>query len=235
MIDADEWAVSESGQQARGTLFVRFDFHPVLNTLKTEGGRISPNGKTKEEVDALLDWGAKWIEMHDGEQLLDVPAAGRPIYEDVEYVEIMVPGDKTQTVHRPVRPTDKIEYSKQYQAWKAGHDQHAATGTLLEQWPGISRAQVEELRHFKIRTVEQLAELSDGNAARMGPILALRQRARDFLERAKGNAPLEKMRTELAARDNEIETLKRQVAELAAIAKKSDSTGLVAVPPPKGR
>lgn len=219
MISDEDILAFDMNEKAK-RLFVRFDYHPVLNRLKTEGGRIPLDGKTKAEVDALVEAGAKVVEMHDGSKVLDVPAAGRPIYDDVEFVEIIIPGDKTQAVHRAVTDNDRREYAAQYQAWKAGQDQTAASGTMLEKWTGITKAQVEELKHFKIRTVEQLAQLSDGNASRMGPILALRQKAKDFLEQAKGNAPLEKMRNELASRDNEIETLKRQVAELAALSKR---------------
>lgn len=216
--DEDILAFDTSDKAKR--LFVKFDYHPVLNRLKTEGGRIPLDGKTKAEVDALVEAGAAVVEMHDGTKVLDVPAAGRPIYDDKEFVEIIIPGDKTQAVHREVTDKDRREYAAQYNAWKSGQDQTAASGTMLEKWPGVTKSQVEELKHFKIRTVEQLAELSDGNASRMGPILSLRQKAKDFLEQAKGNAPLEKMRNELQSRDNEIETLKRQVAELAAMAKK---------------
>lgn len=141
---------------------------------------------------------------------------GRPIFEDVEYIEIMVPGDKSNTIHRPVSAGDKQRFARQYQAWKAGADQDAVTGTPLAAWPAVTAAQVRELAHFNCRTVEQLAVMSDGNLQNVGPILALRQKARDFIEAAKGTAPLQKLRAELEKRDTELATLKAQVADLIA-------------------
>jgi hypothetical protein len=140
--------------------------------------------------------------------------AGRPIFDDVEYVEIRVPGDKHNVIHRPVGDSDRRQFARAYQAWKSGAGEQL-TGTPLAEWPAVSRSQVEELAYFGVRTVEQLANLSDGNAQQVGPIQALKAKALDYVAKAKGNAPLEQMRAELATRDNELETLRRQVTEQA--------------------
>jgi hypothetical protein len=139
--------------------------------------------------------------------------AGRPIFDDVEYVEIMVPGDKQNMIHRPVTARDRARFPRQYAAWKENKTV-AQTGTPLEEWSGISRSQVEELRFFNVRTVEQLAGISDGNATNIGPIQALKAKALDFVDRAKGSAPTDKLRMELLERDKEIATLRSQVKEL---------------------
>ena len=140
---------------------------------------------------------------------------GRPNFEDVEYIRIFVPGDKTQQVHRPVREDDKRRFARQYAAYKAGQSE-ALVGTPLAQWPGITRSQVEELAYFHVRTVEQLANMQEGNASRFIGIQALKARARDFLEAAKSNAHVESMRAALADRDNKIEVLERQMKEAMA-------------------
>ena len=90
------------------------------------------------------------------------------------------------------------------------------TGTPLAEWPLISRAEVEELAYFKVRSVEQLAEISDGNARNIGPILALRQKARDWLEKASGGALESKLRSLVDQKDSQIEALRNQMAELTA-------------------
>lgn len=144
-------------------------------------------------------------------------AEGRPIFEDVEYVEIMTPGDKSSIVSRALRETDKQRFRRQYAAWKAdAQNSQPIIGTRLAEWPQVTRSQVEELRYFNVHTVEQLAEVSDGNIRNVGPIMALRKKAQDFVAAAKGNAPLAQLRDELAKRDNELEALRRQVAELGA-------------------
>lgn len=144
--------------------------------------------------------------------------AGRPIFDDLEYVEIMTPGDKQNIIHRPIRAADIEEFGEQYRRWKAGAEEQQS-GTLLSEWPGVTRSQVEELAYFKIRTVEQLADLSDGNAAKLGAIQALREKARDYVAKAKAEAPLDKVRAENADLKNEVETMKRQLAELSAASK----------------
>lgn len=146
--------------------------------------------------------------------------AGRPIFDELEYVQIMVPGDKQNVIHRPVSEKDRQRFKRQYEAWKES-GQQPVSGTPLDQWPAVTRAQVAELAYFNVKTVEQLASMSDGNAMGIGPITSLRQKAKDFVAAAAGNAPLQQLRDQLAERDNEIEVLKRQVAELAASVKKS--------------
>lgn len=149
--------------------------------------------------------------------------SGRPVFNDVEYIEIMAPGDRSNIVHRPVRDDDKQRFARQWAAWKSGAGE-GVSGTPLKEWPGVTRGQVEELAHFRVHTVEQLAGISDGNMQNVGPLMALRQRARDYLEQAKGQAPLTQMRAELAQRDNVIETLQRQVRELGELVAKQEKS-----------
>lgn len=141
--------------------------------------------------------------------------AGRPIFTEKEYVEIRVPGDKINVVHKPVTDFIRAKFRPRYEAWKAGK-QEALVGTPLKTWPPIGAAQVEELAYYKIYTVEQLASVTDDNASRMGPITELRQRARDFIEVAKGGAPLSKLREELSTRDAQIASLQQQLKDQAA-------------------
>lgn len=144
-------------------------------------------------------------------------AAGRPVYNETEFIDIRIPGDRTLTIHRPVRESDKRRFAVAYRNWKAqGGGDAAASGTPLAQWPQVSRSQVEELAFFNVRTVEQLASVSDSNLKNIGPLLALRQKARDFLEAAKSGAPMAQMREELQAKGQELELLKAQMAELLA-------------------
>lgn len=179
------------------SLLVRFGLHPVLNPLKTNGGTIIENGK--EVV---------------------IPAAGRPIFDDVEYIEIRIPGQK-DTVHRPVREHDKHEFALQYAKWKANAASGGEIGTLLSTVPFLTKGQVLELEHFGCKTVEQLAGMSDSAAQNIGPILSLRTKAQNYLLAAKGNAPLAQMEAKAQAQAEELDLLKRQMAELLAASKQS--------------
>lgn len=138
---------------------------------------------------------------------------GRPVYEEVDYVEISVPGDRTNIVCKRVTEQHKREYAQQYAAFKAG-DAEQLVGTPLAQWPGISRAQVKELEFFRCRTVEQLAELSDTSIGAIGPIRRLRDNAKAYLEAAKGLAPVSRLQGELDKALEETAALKQQLEEL---------------------
>lgn len=141
---------------------------------------------------------------------------GRPIYDEKEYIHIRVLGDRDNTVHRPVREDDKRRFAEAYRRWKATGVAEGVSGTPLKEWAPMARNQVLELEHFGISTVEQLAQVTDGNLQRLGPLQALRQKARDYVEQAKGAAPLQQMRDELEAAKREAELMRRQMAELAA-------------------
>ena len=141
--------------------------------------------------------------------------AGRPIFIDTEFVEIRIPGDKDNVVVRPVRDLDRQRFRDRYRQFKDGTIQ-VTEGTPLEFWPQVSRAQVEELRYFSIRTVEQLAEVPDNLAQRFLGVQQLKQSAKAFVLASKDTAHVEKMRLELDARDVEIATLKDALQDLAA-------------------
>lgn len=140
---------------------------------------------------------------------------GRPIYSPREYVTIMVPGDKTNVVSRPVQDLDRRRFATKYAAFKAGN-QDIASGTPLDTVPWVTREQVEELKYFNVRTLEHLADLADVHAQKFMGINALRQRARDAIALAKEQAPALRLTQELRERDDRIAAMEKRLAELAA-------------------
>lgn len=148
--------------------------------------------------------------------------AGREIYKDVEFVTILIPGDKTLTINRPIMPSDKSRFPLQYQSFKnkAGE---ALTGTPLSAWPLVTESQRRELDYFNIRTVDQLAEVNDNFASSMMGVQALKQQAQKYLTAAAAAQPIVAMQAELATRDNQIAALQDQVAKLVELAEKSQS------------
>lgn len=154
------------------------------------------------------------FDLHPQKDEAKSEAEGRPVFRDVEYIQIQVPGDKGNVVHRPVTPEDKQRFSRQYEHWKNGKSPEQ-TGMPLTEWAAISRSEVLELAYFNVRTVEQLASLTDANAQNVGALRLWRDKAKAFLEQAKGNAPLVQMQAELVRRDNDNATLKHQLEEQA--------------------
>lgn len=136
---------------------------------------------------------------------------GCPQFRDVEYIEKRVPGDRGNVVHRPITAEDRKEFAVQYEAWKKGLADPTA-GSPLKEWPLLTRSQVEVFALNGVKTVEQLAEMSDGNTQMMGAgVLALRSKARDWLEKAKAGSLDLKLRAELDKRDSQIAALQEQL------------------------
>lgn len=139
--------------------------------------------------------------------------AGRPIFKEVPYVDIRIPGDRTSHQFRPAGDIDKRRWPKHWEAFES-RKQQPSEGTPLEQWPAINRAMVEELRYFNIRTVEQLANISDTNASNFMGIREWQRKAQAFLALSKDSAEAEKMATALSERDARISSLEAQVGDL---------------------
>jgi predicted RNase H-like nuclease (RuvC/YqgF family) len=72
---------------------------------------------------------------------------------------------------------------------------------------------VEELKHFKIFTAEQLVGMPDNVAQRFMGINELKRRVQAFLDAANSNVPMQKLQTELADRDNQLDVLRRALKE----------------------
>lgn len=130
-------------------------------------------------------------------ELREVDGKPRHVWEKREMVELRVPGDKLNAPVKFVTDKEKERWPAQYAAWKAGQDQETAGGWPLEKWPGADVAQVEALRDAKVRTVEQLAGMSDANLSKLGPgWRPMRQAAQDFLKAAESAAPMAALREE---------------------------------------
>lgn len=141
---------------------------------------------------------------------------GRAIYKEIDYIRIMVPGDKLSVVVRPVDSIDERRFKDRYERWKAGAG-NVIEGTPLTSLPCMTPAKVEEYKYFNIHTVEQLSEAADSVGQNFMGFSSDKRAAVAFIELAKGNAPLEKMNAELKERDAKIEEMQAQITELMKI------------------
>jgi hypothetical protein len=139
---------------------------------------------------------------------------GRPIYKDRDYITIMVPGDKDTVIERPARDTDIERFSRQYDAYKRKVSQQAAAGTPLRLVPFLNESQVKELEYFNCHTVEQLADLTDGNAQGFMGIQVLKQKAAAYLKAASELAPLTAMKAEIEKKDAELAAQAQAIKEM---------------------
>lgn len=144
--------------------------------------------------------------------------AGRPIFKSVEMCEIKVPGDKDNVICDRVkymRPDPRKRFPVQYARHKAG-EKVQVVGTLLREWGLIDRATAKSYEAVGIHTVEQLAGLSDSNAQGLRGSLTDRQKAKDFLAMAAGQAPIAQARAENEKLRAEIQALREMVEDMKA-------------------
>lgn len=179
------------------------DVESFTRQIESDSAQVDPN-------DAKLIVQFYMAPMKDDKRSAE---EGRDVYREEEFIAILVPGESAPGVNRPVWDGDRQRFRAKYEAWKAGKSA-ASEGTPLGMWPAVSKAQVAELNYFNIKTIEQLADLSDEKAMKFMGIQALKKQAQDFLAAAKSNAPLTKLRAELEQRDNEIALLKSQMADV---------------------
>jgi len=143
--------------------------------------------------------------------------AGRPIFDEKEFVRIIIPGDKNSVLDTQVTAEYRHRFAEKYDNFKKGLVM-AVSGTPLEIWPQMTVGMVAELKAAGVTTVEQLAEMSDSNAQKFMGSHAMRQKAQAFLDAAKGEAGNTRLAAELEKRDSEIAALKQQMNQLLAVA-----------------
>lgn len=110
---------------------------------------------------------------------------GRPIFKEIEMVEITSAGNPYSIPHMVVTDEHRQRWPEHYKQFKAGQDRQIS-GTPLSQWPMISLAEVEGLAALKIFSVEDLADLNDLGLQRLGMGgRELQAKARAYLKAAK--------------------------------------------------
>lgn len=139
-----------------------------------------------------------------------------PRFKDVEFVEMHIPGDKLNIVVKPVDATIRKLYAKRYADWKAGR-QDVLTGIPLQELPGVFESQIQTLQFAKVRTVEELADLSDEVLQRLGiGYRALSVRAKAYLDKARGGAQEAKLQKAIAEKDAQVAALTKRLEALEA-------------------
>ena len=154
---------------------------------------------------------------------------GRAIFDDVECVRIIIPGDKNTVIDRPASAQDKQRFSKQYGMFKQGmSEEEQVSGTRLTDWPFLTRAQCEEFRYLGIKTVEQLAGVRDDIVSRVPGLTQLKQHAQVWLGKTQSAAEAAKTSKLIADQAAQIAALQEAVRDQAARIEKMLATGVKA-------
>lgn len=153
------------------------------------------------------------------EDALEIPfkseQEGRPVYEQRVFVRIMVPGDATSIIETPATEQHKQDFPRQFDRFQKGQ-KDVIEGTPLTMWPVVNKSQIKECEFFEVRSVEQLADLSDSSCKRMGMgYMELRSKAKAWLLAAKDSSLVTRQAAENDRLQGEIEALKQQIAQLA--------------------
>jgi len=137
-------------------------------------------------------------------------AGGVPKYVDMDFITISIPGDNYTKVHRPVTDFDQWRFPREYEAFKRGQEA-SVVGVPLDMWPGVGPSQVMELKHHGIRTVEQLANLSDSTNGALRGFYAYKQKAQQYLDDAKDKNAAAVVRAQM---DEQAERHKAEMKEM---------------------
>lgn len=146
--------------------------------------------------------------------------AGRPIFKDTEFVEIIAAGNSTNIIKRPARQADKQRFPRQYAAFLEGRGDELY-GTPLTEVTWITRSQVEELAYMRICTLEQLAGVSDSVCGKVVGLYDLKRKAESTLAAAGDAAPMtelveenKRLQEQLDAQKIQQDTMAEQIKQL---------------------
>jgi hypothetical protein len=162
---------------------------------------------------------------------LKTAAEGRPVFDDVEVVEIRFPGSRnyqpypahaqSHVAEDPItgsyRPVTYAErFRRQYEQFKA-HAAQTKTGTPLAYVPFLTDARRAELQAQNIYTIEALAAIEGFELKNLGyQGRELKNKAIEFIADRKSAAPSIAMQAELEAQRAELEVLRADNAALKA-------------------
>jgi hypothetical protein len=151
----------------------------------------------------------------------DVPGKPGEVTE-CHWMEYVKKGSNGASVTEKVRRIEKTNAALwevvegSYRAWLKGQED-PVDGTPLAAWPGVNPAQADRLKLIHVRTVEDVAALTDADLDRVGMgARSLRDKARAFIEAKKGSSIVAEA---MAEKDRQIAELMQNVADLTATVK----------------
>jgi hypothetical protein len=155
------------------------------------------------------------FEKREVQDMVKTLEENRPIFKEVIFIKIVVPGDALTEIDRPMYEHDKNRFPLQWASFlnRQGEEQNYS-GTSLKEWPLITKSQAEELRGLKFHTVESIAMATDQAIQKIGMLAGMspysfREKAQSFIKMAKEGA-------DVSAREAELNALKEENAKIKA-------------------
>jgi hypothetical protein len=195
----DDSAINDSSDPSEAAaadrrLDVRFTVEKRLNHAANT--RVSEHNTALEDRAVLLDHAHKFDE---GKATRAEKLPEDPIYREIEFVSIRIPGDNTLTVHRPIMASDKIRFRPQYERFKQGRNE-SLEGTPIDQLPDTTHGTIKELAYIGVTTIEQAANIPDSLLKMMGGT-SLKQRAAAWVAKNRKSTLVSQTNEALAERD----------------------------------
>lgn len=160
------------------------------------------------------DDGLLYVGDSAGDEFLDVTFYQKTENgEDIDFINIKVPGDKTLEIDERVTDSYKFRFARKYEAFKAMQN---LSGTPIDEWTDIPEGMRRDFAYQGFRFVEQVAGAPDSAFSRINGGHQWRYKAQNFLQRGKINSD------DLIKKQSEqIESLQRQMQELMGAVNKS--------------
>jgi len=127
----------------------------------------------------------------------------KQVFDDIEYVSIMAPGQRNQVTERPMTDKDRERFKFHYDNY-LNREETKQNGIPLEMLPGITPGQTSTLRAIKVETIEQLAGLHEKAIKNLYEGRDLVKRAEKFI---KGESYASELEKTIKALEKKIELL----------------------------
>ena len=142
-------------------------------------------------------------------------AAGKPVYRQIERVEVYQPGDRLNTPVIPVTNVERGRWPRHYEAFVKEQEMPECEGTPLEMWSFSNPALVKTLKHVECHSVDQLAAIPDTILQDLGPgMVQLRKRARDHVELRDGDATMVSLKERVGELEEKLNVILEKNGEL---------------------
>jgi hypothetical protein len=174
---------------------------PLNDTVDEKGFKLDPKGKR-----IMQNVEEDWVVYAPAHSPLNTVNEER--IRHMRVTEEMLRGEQTEKLELMTMRWAQIEPA--YEAWKTGHEV-PVNGTPFSAWAGVTSEKAEVLRRHAIRTVEEIADLSEGQMEKipLPGMRELRKQAKIFLE-GRGAAEAAQAQADAEAR---IAALEAQLAE----------------------
>ncbi len=131
--------------------------------------------------------------------------AGVPVYEDIEMISVIQPGEKEEI---KVLATEfhRRRFPKQYENFKKGIE-NVAGGTPLDHLFPSEPSTILTLKQFHIFTIQQLANITDSAMTQLPFGRSLVDRARAYISSASNGKNFQAMQTEMQRQIDELKAM----------------------------